>query len=222
MEEASSLHSAWKHVEDIRACLAAKRKLLEENIIFSLREEEYKALLARKEEAMLALEKSPEMRKLLFFLPEQSHHTPTVDSVIEFWTNLCPGPTTTLEITDRKSLGPWLIHIFQTPDECQKTLDPTSRSFLELVKSSMVFLSARRFLKQEIFWRTILTSPVYEGKECISTLVLHERLRFFDEALKKNPRMRLLDANGSLWLDSDHSTRQRILLQASSRFPQLI
>ena len=172
-------------------------------------------------EAQRQLQESPEMRLALMFLPQGHPYIPPYDAVYAIWFRLFPGYVGSTPSLPPTPLGPWLLQIFDT-DITSSTLDETSRSIIEFVYQDFPTLSHRRYLKAPTFWMRILTTEAFHGTNPLSLEVLYERLRRFDRLLNSDTSTRFIEDHGSIWLDSDHRERQRILLDISSKFPSYL
>lgn len=207
---AKRISRALQVVGDIRAYLHMR----EDMNMKSVRMEELKK---KRDAALEALEQSADLRKALFYLPTASSHTPTVDSVVAIWTVHFPGLNNrTPQTGETMACGRWLQSIFQASED---QLDATQLSVREFVLTTIPHTAARRFLSSAGFWKNLLTQEMYEGTLPISLDVVYDRLKLFDQALKRNPSFRPSTSDAGLWLDNDHRTRQQLLLRISSRFP---
>ena len=154
------------------------------------------------------------------YLDPNSKYVPSIDSIIEIWIKRLPGFTGFLDSTPPLPLGKWLIQIFNDPKTA--LLQDTSRSIFEFVNRNLSHLEERRFLSSETFWSSLLGKDVFDGEKTISLDSVYHRLSRFNKHLLTNPHDRIKEAEGCIWLDSDHSERQGILLGISSQFPSYL
>jgi hypothetical protein len=188
----------------------------------------------RIQEALNILREDKNVRKALFFINSDSDYTPSYQSVINIWLNAFPGvkgpidpsligATSTGYLPSR--IGEWFMNIFQSdPKTCHETLDDTMFAIHEFVRNALPRLfSNNNFLCKENFWRSILGKDGFDGLDQHLTLQgIYNRLNLLSHHFTVNNKSyrNLCVKDGASWIDYDADTRERIILQISSKFPE--
>jgi hypothetical protein len=186
----------------------------------------------RSEEALNLLRNDANVRRALFFINNDSDYTP-FQSVINIWLDAFSGvkgpidrsligATSTGYFPSR--IGEWFMKIFESdPKTCHETLDDTMFAMHEFVRNAFPRLFSHKFLSTEKFWRAILGKDGFDGLDQHLTLQgIYNRLNLLSNHFTVNNKSyrNLRVKDGASWIDYDADTRERIILQISSKFPE--
>jgi hypothetical protein len=200
---------AIPYIESIRAHHAA--------VLNSERQEARLRLLQNNSEAAKqALNQSAQLRRALLYLPANSDIDPSLASVLQVWLTLFPGSSYVAPSThETTNLGSYMLSIF-----ADQELDETQRLIRHFVYQSIPHVSDKSFLNSPIFWKAVLTLDGFTGVKPLSLCVIYKRLQQFDKWIVDHPDAS--DVDGSIWLDTDHDERQKLLLELSAEFPNYL
>ena len=111
------------------------------------------------------------MQLALLYLPPNYTYTPNIDSIIDLWVKRFSGTYNGSE-TNPNTPGPWLLKIFDQPEEAIPDC-PTEQSIKLFVLHQYRSLRKRRFLRKKKFWMRVLGSQYYHGEKPLALEILY-------------------------------------------------
>jgi hypothetical protein len=133
------------------------------------------------------------------------------------------GITTTTP-SSPTSVVQWLAHIFESSRDF-KDLDDTEKAIRLFVQEcfSSRFDGRKFFSDQKFWWHIVGKDDSNKSENSLSLPTIRYRLQLFHKYTQQVRDKRLFClSDAAIWIDSDLETRERIILEISSMFPDFL